>query len=198
MADAFHSICGQRLMSVCWENRIKSCQSSRNTMCVFFFTNCHSKVNISPSANWLPHQTLQLLEGTSVTLTTIWQFSLPMWQHVEDWNIGRVDINRYSWFMSLCHSYDNYAFSASLYWDLASQQQVTHNHRPIDHTYMGIFENCVFPSFWSKKKKKPYTQAPFKNIVQPHENAKTLWSTVKSRQEYNPNAMLANHTKKMM
>lgn len=81
------------------------------------FTNCHSKVNVSPSANWLPHHSIHLLEATAIKLSARWQFSLPIWQHVViDRNTDKQDKTD-TIYSGLFH------FSASP----ASQQQVAHD-----------------------------------------------------------------------
>lgn len=58
---------------------------------------CHTNVNVTSSASWLPHHSIQLLEATAIKLSAMRQFTPPMWQHVvTDGNTVELDKNRYS------------------------------------------------------------------------------------------------------
>lgn len=84
----------------CEKKRIKAVTAAER--CDGVFTQCHSKVNISPSANWLQHHSTELLEATTIRLSAMWQLSLPVQQHVgADGNISKRDDIRYSLIRSL-------------------------------------------------------------------------------------------------
>lgn len=102
-AVVFHSLCGQTCQLKCQldvKKRIKAVTAAER--CDGVFTHCHSKVNISPSANWLQHHSTELLEATTITLSAMWQLGLPVQQDVgADGNISKRDDIRYSLISSL-------------------------------------------------------------------------------------------------
>lgn len=75
MAEAFDSLLGQNVTrQQAGKKDLKASQRQKDGRSF----HCHSNVNVTSSASWLPHHSIQLLEATAIKLSAMRQFTPPM------------------------------------------------------------------------------------------------------------------------